>query len=108
MLCWFIVKHLLLILMFLNIILLSCDWSLDQSSRRWPNRNHVLKQVRVPCLKEIISKYSISFILAGLTFETIESPIGPVDVSLSQIPDQIVPGNIFGIIAKLAQKVRIA
>ena len=73
-----------------------------------PHRNHILKHIRMPSLGEIIGKNSVSLVITWLTLESIKRPIGPVNISLLQISDQMFPRNVSIIVAKLSQKVGIA
>ena len=76
-------------------------------SWRRPHRYKILKHIRMPGISEIVGKYSISLIFFGLAFEPVQTPVSPIYISFFQIFDQMVPRNIFLIVTKLPQKVRI-
>lgn len=59
-------------------------------------------------LTEIVSKHTICLVFLWFTFESIECPVGPIDVRLLQVADQIIPGDVLLVVAKLSQIVRVA
>ena len=71
------------------------------------HRNHILQHIRMPSLRKIISKYTISLILSRITFEPIKWPISPINISLFEISHEMFPRNISVIVAKLTKEVRM-
>lgn len=62
----------------------------------------------MPGLREIVGEHSIGLILLRVALETVECPIGPVDVRLAEILQEVEPRDIASVAAELAQEIRVA
>lgn len=73
--------------------------SFDDGSRRRTNRYHIFQKIRMSCFFEIISEDSVSLVSLGLTFEAIKCPIRPINISFLQVSNEIIPRDIFAVVA---------
>ena len=59
-------------------------------------------------ISEIVGEDTIGLIFFRLALKSIQAPVGPVNICLFEISDQILPGNVSLVIAELPQKIGIA
>lgn len=80
---------------------------LNDSPFGWSCIYHIFQKVRMASLFEIIGKDSISLVFFRITFKSIQCPVSPINISLSQILQQIFPWNVSAIVPELPQKERM-
>lgn len=56
--------------------------------------------------EKVVSVDSVRLVVVWLTFEPIQHPIRPIDISLSKVSDEEIPRNIGCVSAKLSQPER--
>ena len=66
----------------------------------------ILEQFRVPDAPEIMRPNAISFVLLAVTLVAVKAPIGPVQIQLLDVFDEILPRGAPVVLSELAQQER--
>ena len=76
-----------------------------QGLQRGPDFNQVLKHLGMPRTRKIVCEHPISFILFTIAFESVESPVSPIEISLSNESHQVLPRDVLLVVSELAEQV---
>lgn len=64
----------------------------------------VFKKPRMPYTLEIIRIYPVCLIFLRITFESIQTPVCKIHISLFEQLNQVLPRNVRGVCPKLSEK----